>query len=362
MSRATFSFSVDPSSRGYHEYQSIWLNPSRDDELTCEREVGNAHDTHAVAIKKHISGVLTTVGHIPKKISKVSSIFIRRGGTIQCKVNGHRRYSADLEKGGLEIPCILTYIIDDEKEWTKTKDTVSVKLGLKTADCLTDLVLNFHVSTESPTVPPAAMKSVCPLGGSVSTVDVTAHCSTQVDQSPPKKKQKSFCEEEIIMGQELSDLEINLAQELLRIQYPKLNGLQSTLFQERKKLFLKNFLTNCIQIVHCQARHHWVTASTVNCKLGAVKVFDTVFNHCDKETTEVIHSLFATENCPELSITMGRCQRQKGGKDCGLYSIAIATALAFGLHPSKQKFNQSAMRVHLVRCFTAKQMTPFPCN
>ena len=50
---------------------------------------------------------------------------------------------------------------------------------------------------------PTVVKSVCSSDGSVSTVDLTAHCSSQVEQSPPKKKQKSFCEEEIIMGQEL---------------------------------------------------------------------------------------------------------------------------------------------------------------
>ena len=140
MARSTFSFSLDSSSRGYHEYQSIWPNPTVDDELLTEREVGNPHDTHAVAIKKHISGVLTTVGHVPRTISKVSSVFIRRGGTIQGTVNGHRRYSADLEQGGLEIPCILTYTIEDEKEWAKTKQTINVKLGIKTVDNADDLV------------------------------------------------------------------------------------------------------------------------------------------------------------------------------------------------------------------------------
>ena len=29
----TFSVTCNSSSRGYHVYQSIWLNPSRDDEL-----------------------------------------------------------------------------------------------------------------------------------------------------------------------------------------------------------------------------------------------------------------------------------------------------------------------------------------
>ena len=54
------------------------------------------------------------------------------------------------------------------------------------------------------------------------------------------------------MGEELSDLEMNLAQELLKVQYPKLNGLQSTLFQEKRKLSQGIFLTNTVQIVHCQ--------------------------------------------------------------------------------------------------------------
>jgi len=170
-------------------YQSIWPNPLWDDELTTEWEPGNAHDTHAVAIRKNISGVLTTVGHVPKTISRASSIFIRRGGAIQCMVNGHRHYSVDLEKGGLEIPCILTYIIDDENEFTKTKTTFNVKLGLETADSVAEFLDASFVSEESTL--PAAMKSTCSLEGSVSTstVDLTAHCSTL---SPAKRSKRCF--------------------------------------------------------------------------------------------------------------------------------------------------------------------------
>ena len=100
---------------------------------------------------------------------------------------------------------------------------------------------------------------------SVPMMDLTAHSSTD-NQSPPKKKAKNFSEEDLIMGQELSDLEINFAQELLKGQYPKVSGLQSTLFQERIKLFSTGFITSCIQIIHCKMRHHWVTAST-SCEL-----------------------------------------------------------------------------------------------
>ena len=41
--------------------KSIWEIPFADDVLLCEREVGNAHDTHAVAIRKDITGKTTTV-------------------------------------------------------------------------------------------------------------------------------------------------------------------------------------------------------------------------------------------------------------------------------------------------------------
>ena len=59
--------------------------------------------------KKNDSEESITVGHLPRKISCVCSLFIRRGGTITCKVSGRRRHSADLLQGGLEIPCQLIF-------------------------------------------------------------------------------------------------------------------------------------------------------------------------------------------------------------------------------------------------------------
>ena len=51
-----------------------------EDYLSCEQEIGNLHDTHAVAIKESIgvdtTGSVTTIGHIPRKISAICSIFI----------------------------------------------------------------------------------------------------------------------------------------------------------------------------------------------------------------------------------------------------------------------------------------------
>ena len=49
------------------------------------------------------------VGHLPKKTSSTCSLFIRKGGMIDCEVmDPNRKYSRDLPQGSLEIPCILT--------------------------------------------------------------------------------------------------------------------------------------------------------------------------------------------------------------------------------------------------------------
>ena len=76
----------------YHEYKRIWENPVYGEELDYTRDIGNSHDPMAVAIMKEINDATVVVGHVVKRISALCSVFIRRGGTIRCIVNGHRRY------------------------------------------------------------------------------------------------------------------------------------------------------------------------------------------------------------------------------------------------------------------------------
>ena len=88
---------------GYHEYMRIWESPSVENHLICKREPGNAHDTHAVSIKKTTDGEMKIVGHIPRNISAICFIFMRRGSTILCHANGPHQYSLDLPQGGFEV-------------------------------------------------------------------------------------------------------------------------------------------------------------------------------------------------------------------------------------------------------------------
>ena len=180
-------------------------------------------------------------------------------------------------------------------------------------------------------------------------------------KSPQKKRVKHVEIEHIIMGEELSDTEINLAQQLLKTQFPNLNGLQSTLFQEKKMVLTEKSVRNKVQIIHCKSRHHWVVASTVYCNTGEVKVYDSLFTYSDKEMEKVIFNLFQW-NSTKMVMKFTRCQKQVGGADCGLFAIAFATAIAFGKPPNKLKLVQQELRSHLVSCFNKGRMSLFPCK
>ena len=64
---------------------------------------------------------------------------------------------------------------------------------------------------------------------------------TETGNQPPAKRKKLSSKEieDIIMGNDLSDTHINMAQNLLKAQFPLLNGLNSTLLQGKQKNFHK---------------------------------------------------------------------------------------------------------------------------
>ena len=97
-------FQLSSMVRGYHEYQHSW-DAAVGETLQYHCEDENIYDPYAVSVKKGS----TIVGHIPKKLSCLYSLFLRRGGNICCEVTGLRHYSSDLPQGGLEIPCNLVF-------------------------------------------------------------------------------------------------------------------------------------------------------------------------------------------------------------------------------------------------------------
>ena len=92
---------IEAMVRGYHMYKEVWC-AAIGEELSCMRE-RNYRNLFAVAVIR--SDVV--IGHVQRKISSVCLTFLRRGGTISCRITGSRRYSEVLHQGGL-VPCTLT--------------------------------------------------------------------------------------------------------------------------------------------------------------------------------------------------------------------------------------------------------------
>ena len=70
------------------------------------------------------------------------------------------------------------------------------------------------------------------------------------------------------MGNELSDLHVNMAQNLLKAQFPQFNGFCPTLLQGKEPpVQSTDAVKNKVQIIHCNKRHHWIVAINVKCKM-----------------------------------------------------------------------------------------------
>ena len=105
------TFTLVSCVRGYHIYKNVWI-PVVGETVNCEREDRNPQDPYAVGLKK--DG--TTVGHVPRTISCICTLLLRRGGVIEATVTGPQ-YSQDLPQGGLELPC--TYRFTGEETLAK---------------------------------------------------------------------------------------------------------------------------------------------------------------------------------------------------------------------------------------------------
>ena len=175
-------------------------------------------------------------------------------------MNGLRRYSADLVQGRMEIPCLLHFTAHTEKEARKTQDLMGSSLiskgGQQSAPAVIKPVAvkleNSVTLGEQSTCIDDQMPNDYTCDGNA--IEVPMDLTRVTENSLPRKKQKQFDAERIIMGHELTDVEINLAQQLLKAQFDKLNGLQSTLLQEKVLVSTKEELQNKLQLIFCKER------------------------------------------------------------------------------------------------------------
>ena len=65
--------------------------------------------------------------------------------------------------------------------------------------------------------------------------------------------------EAIKLGGELNDKHIQMAQYLVKVQFPVTGGLESTLLLGKRKSCCT---VNTVQIIYCKKRYYWITGST----------------------------------------------------------------------------------------------------
>ena len=97
--------------RGHHVYESNWDAKTGSKLKHCHEKRPSAlvENKYAMALKFND----TTVGHVPKFLSKITYFFFKLGGDLVVKIAGQRQYSRDLDQGGMERPGTYVFTSTD---------------------------------------------------------------------------------------------------------------------------------------------------------------------------------------------------------------------------------------------------------
>ena len=166
---------------------------------------------------------------------------------------------------------------------------------------------------------------------------------------------------QVVGGEWLTDDHMFYAQELLRMQFPTIDGWQSTLLAQNNGYFPAKM--DAIQI-HIVSDSHWVTSARLG---GTVTLFDCrkVGSHISSTLTHQLCQVYRTSICESagnsfLAVNVATVQKQRGSDDCGVFAIAFALHAALGHCLEEIEFDQATMRDHLLKCYTTRNFTPFP--
>ena len=98
--------------RGYHYYRKSW-KPKENEALRCLFEENNPYDRFAI---KTVTSEGTTVGHLPREISRITKFFMDRGAVFSVQLTSRHYRRSPLVQGGMEIACLVTVRIPATKK------------------------------------------------------------------------------------------------------------------------------------------------------------------------------------------------------------------------------------------------------
>ena len=104
----------------------------------------------------------------------------------------------------------------------------------------------------------------------------------------------------------------------------------------------------------------WVVyqSSSIGCPPGHVKLYDSFYSDAiSQEIEQQTNDLLGGRL---LSLVPASVQQQSNGSDCGIFAIAFAACLVFGIDPSHVNFDVPTMRPQLAACLRNKKINLFP--
>ena len=151
----------------------------------------------------------------------------------------------------------------------------------------------------------------------------------------------------------LNDRVVDAAQQIIKEQFPDINGFQPTVFKQNLKHF-KMSHDNTVPTLHRGDRNQ----DTVSCKEGSVNWYDSMYTELDIDRKLQVCSILKYDGKP-IKFNKVPVQTQQGAVGCGFNDIAFATAICNGNSPQKLVFNQEQMRQHLIESIENKNFTNF---
>ena len=158
----------------------------------------------------------------------------------------------------------------------------------------------------------------------------------------------------------LSDNVVNAFQKMMEKQFPEANGLQDPILGQTLSFKVQKNKP-FVQVLH-DGKLHWKPISTYGCNEGEVCYIDSLFK--GRIADHVKQQICAILNCDfkhQVKIKVLPVQQQSNGVDFGVF------VLAFCFHILSEKtnlvgifFDESKFRHHLLHCFTANLISPFP--
>lgn len=165
---------------------------------------------------------------------------------------------------------------------------------------------------------------------------------------------------DIEIGKMLHTTHAEVLQKLVQRTHPHIEGLQPPLLW--KAAGFEYTISEAMQIHHNDAQHFVFSVAMGNPPV--VSVFDSIFNSPNRALRKQLLQLYRRPDDRVLIIRWLPWQRQKGGKDCGLFCCAALCELAETggdpLSVSRVSFDQTSMRRHLIQMLETQVVSVFP--